>query len=153
MKEDRIFTTEHGSFVSTRWDGENRSGIKPYCDKVVVRVDAAATYTGRSGKILLPDNISERQTLSSTTGVIVAVGPIAFCWDSDRTVRWEGEKPAPGTRVCFQKYAGQEYTGIDGNMYRVMQDRSLAGEMEFQDDASTDAGPELFPSQVIEVTE
>lgn len=125
MKEGRVLKTRQGTFALAGWNGANESGIEPLCDKVVVRVDAAITKT--AGGIIITDQISEQQSLSSTTGVLVAVGPQAFIWNSDRTVRWEGARPEPGARVCFARYAGQEYDGLDGALYRVMDDRSIGG--------------------------
>lgn len=129
--EDRILTTVTGIYTAGQWDGQNHSRIKPVCDKVVVLVDEAVEAT--KGGIIITDQGQEVQTLAATTGVLVAVGPQAFAYDSDRLVRWEGERPQPGDRVYFQKYAGQEYTGWDGRMYRLLQDRSVAG-VEIPDD-------------------
>lgn len=122
MKEGRILKTRHGTFDLAPWNGLNESGIEPLCDKVLVRVDAALA---KVGSIHITDQSADQQTLASTTGLLVAVGPQAFVWNSDRTVRWEGERPAAGTRVCFERYAGQEYYGVDGVLYRVMDDRSI----------------------------
>jgi hypothetical protein len=60
--------------------------------------------------------------------VLVAVGPQAFGRAADGSL-WEdvATKPKPGMRVCFERYAGQEYTGEDGQLYRVMDYRSIAG--------------------------
>jgi hypothetical protein len=30
-------------------------------------------------------------------------------------------------RVCFERFGGQEYTGTDGRLYRLMQDRAIGG--------------------------
>lgn len=133
---ERILTTVHGIYTAREWDGENHSKIKPVCDKVVILVDQAVTQT--QGGILMTDQGQENQTLASTTGILVATGPQAFAYDSDRLVRWEGERPQPGERVYFQKYAGQEYTGWDGKLYRLMQDRSVGG-IEITDGATADA--------------
>ena len=123
MNEDRVLASSHGQFVLRNWDGTNRSGMEPVCDKVLVLVDPAVQKT--RGGIIMTDANVETQTLASTTGILVSVGPQAFVWDSDRTTKWEGEKPEPGVRVYFQRYAGQEYAGDDGELYRVMQDRSI----------------------------
>lgn len=123
--EQRILSTHHGQYELAPWDGRNLSGIGPLCDKVLVLVDTAMGTT--TGGIIITDSLQENQTLASTTGLLVAVGPQAFAYDSDRTVKWEGERPQPGSRVYFQKYAGQEYTGLDGLLYRLMADRSVAG--------------------------
>lgn len=127
--EDRILKTSQGAFEMMQWDGVNASGIDPLADKVVVRVDAALA---KVGSIIITDGQAERQTLSSTTGLVVAVGPQAFRWSANRAEPWEGDRPEPGARVCFLRYAGQEYTGLDGVLYRVMEDRSIAGTMKQQ---------------------
>jgi chaperonin GroES len=123
--KDRILTTKHGQFERAAWSGVNESGIVPLCDKVVVLVDMAVEKT--KGGIILTEVSSDVQSLSSVTGVLIAIGPLAFMYDSDRIVRWEGERPQPGARVYFEKYAGQEYEGLDGKMYRVMKDRQIGG--------------------------
>ena len=127
MKEGRILASAHGHFDLAEWDGVNRSGITPVCDKVLVRVDRAMA---KVGAIHLPQDVSERQTLASTTGMLMATGPQAFLWNSDRTARWEGDRPGAGTRVIFTRYAGQEYTGQDGEIYRLLPDTAVGGVME-----------------------
>ena len=123
--KDRILSTEHGQFEMADWNGRNDSGIMPLCDKVLVLVDKAMEKT--RGGIVIPGASAETQTLGSTTGVMVAIGPQAFVYDSERIVRWEGEKPPAGSRIFFERYAGQEYTGVDGKMYRLMKDRQIGG--------------------------
>ena len=127
MQEDRVLVTEHGHFVLRAWDGANGSGITPLSDKVLVLVDEALEAT--RGGIIITDQAKGTQTLASTSGILVAVGPQAFVWDSDRAAKWEGERPAAGLRVLFQRYAGQEYTGKDGRLYRLIQDRQIGGSM------------------------
>jgi co-chaperonin GroES (HSP10) len=122
---ERLLKTLHGQFVMREWDGHNRSGIEPVCDKVLVLVDPAAAKT--SGGIIMTETVNEQQTLASTTGLLVAVGPQAFAYDSRRLTHWEGERPKRGMRVFFERYAGQDYNGSDGNLYRIMQDTSIGG--------------------------
>ena len=86
MNEDRVLVANGVYYDLAGWDGTNQSGIDPVCDKVVVRVHRAMKLT--RGGIHLTDDSSERQTLASTTGVLVAVGPQAFLWDTDRMHRW-----------------------------------------------------------------
>ena len=131
MDEERILTTVHGIYRADQWDGRNRSKIAPVCDKVVVLADEAVE---RVGSVIIPDEAAERQGYAATTGILIAVGPQAFAYDSDRLVRWEGDRPRPGDRIYFTKYAGQEYTGWDGRMYRLIQDRAIGG-IEIPDDA------------------
>ena len=126
MKNGRILATAHGHYDMQPWNGVNGSGIEPVCDKVLVLVDKALA---KVGSLHLPGDVHERQTLSSTTGVLIAVGPQAFTWNSDRTARWEGDRPTAGLRVVFTRYAGQEYTGADGEIYRVIQDTAIGGTM------------------------
>lgn len=121
----RVLDTVHGQFETASWDGMNHSRIAAVNDKVVVLVDQYVKQT--TGGIIIPDTLHEGKTLAATTGVLVNVGPQAFVWDSHRVVRWEGAKPSPGDRVYFTKYAGQEYTGADGLVYRLMEDRCIGG--------------------------
>lgn len=116
--------TQFGEYLRAPWDGKNRSRIRPCCDKVVVLVDQIADT---AGSIILPDNIKDRTGLAATTGVLVAAGPQAFAYDTHRLVRWEAERPQPGDRVFFQKFAGEVYTGRDGLSYRLMEDRCIGG--------------------------
>lgn len=122
---DRILKTAHGQYEMRKWDGRNLSGIKPLCNMVLVLVDKGMEKT--TGGVLVPGTTAETQTLASSTGVIVAVGDNAFVWNMDRTMEWGGARPKPGDRVYFQRYGGQEYMGTDGEMYRLMEDRSIAG--------------------------
>jgi len=122
---DRILSTAHGRFVMQEFDGRNNSGIVPIGDKVLLLVDPAQTKT--SGGVLITDVQAETQTMGSTTGLIYAAGDQAFMYDAERVVGWIGRKPAVGDRVFFQKYAGEIYTGTDGRVYRLVQDRSIAG--------------------------
>jgi co-chaperonin GroES (HSP10) len=119
---DRMIVTQFGQYTA-QYDGTNRSGLKPVCDLVLVLCDQPAPMT--SGGVLIPDEAQEKIGYAATTGVIVAVGPQAFAYDSRRLVFWEGERPVPGDRVVFKKYAGIEYDGRDGMMYRLMEDRSI----------------------------
>lgn len=123
MPDRTVLTTQFGAYEYATWDGANRSGIQPLCDKVLVLPDQPA---GAYGNILIPDDIKEKVGFAATTGVMVAVGPQAFAYDAHRLVHWEGERPKIGSRIYFQKYAGLEFTGRDGLMYRVMEDRQIA---------------------------
>jgi co-chaperonin GroES (HSP10) len=120
----RILTTQFGQYDFAPYDGINRSGLQPLCEKVLVMCDQAAPMT--SGGIILSDETREKTGFAATSGVMVAVGDQAFAYDADRLVTWAGKRPEPGSRVIFQKYAGLEYSGRDGLLYRVMQDKQIA---------------------------
>lgn len=136
MNEDRVLATEHGHYDLRAWDGLNRSGITPLSDKVLVLCDEGMS-TSRGGLIITDQSVA-RQTLASTTGIAVAMGPMAFLWDADRSFEWKGERPEPGMRIMFQRFAGQEYTGKDGRLYRLIQDRQIGGHMGMADRCSAE---------------
>jgi co-chaperonin GroES (HSP10) len=120
----RFIPTQFGSYSMVEWSGSNTSGLRALCDKVVVFPDQVPNMT--EGGIIFPDSIKESLGASATTGILVSVGPQAFAYDSDRLVKWVGERPKAGDRVYFQKYVGQEHSGRDGMLYRIMQDKSIA---------------------------
>jgi co-chaperonin GroES (HSP10) len=123
--QDRFILTQFGAYGAAAWTGTNESGIRALCDKVVVLPDQAPAET--EGGILLPEEARDRQASAATTGVLVSVGAQAFLWDSRGQFEWTSEKPEPGDRVFFVKYAGSEHIGRDGLMYRVMEYRSISG--------------------------
>lgn len=127
--EDRFIDTSTTFFMDAAWDGANHSGMRPVCDKVLILPDHVPDMVAG---MIMPDEVKDSKGAASMTGVIIACGPQAFAYDSDRLVRWEGERPTPGDRVWFVKYAGQEYQGRDGLTYRIMQDRAIAA---MEDDA------------------
>ena len=133
--EARFIATQYGTYDKIQWIGINESGIQPLCDKVLILPDQAVAKT--QGGILMPDSVRDNSGAAATTGVMVARGPQAFAWDSSRRVQWTGDMPQPGCRVFFQKYAGQEYTGRDGLLYRLMDYESIAG-MELSVDDRTE---------------
>ena len=120
MKEKLLSKTRIGQYVESAWDGENRSVHEPIGDSVLVLPDKAATKT--AGGIELPDSMRETHSLAAESGVIVALGEGAWTWNRDRTRRFEGKKPVVGQRVSFERYAGTEIIGDDGEMYRSMSD-------------------------------
>jgi chaperonin GroES len=123
--EDRTFINTRGVFTRADFDGTNKSGLRPLCDMVLVLVDYGSDRTP-SGNLIVPDTSIEATSLGSTTGVLIRCGPQAFAYDADRLLKWEGDRPKPGDRVWFQRYAGQEHVGNDTKLYRIMQDRAVA---------------------------
>ena len=118
----RYIVTQFGTYEHAAWNGENTSGWEAACDKVLVLPDQAISQVG---SIYMTDQSQEMQQNAATTGIIVAAGPQAFAYDSDRLTKWVGERPGVGWRVAFVKYTGQEHMGDDGRMYRMMQDRAI----------------------------
>lgn len=101
-----------GEFQQATWTGTNNSGWEPIGDKVIVYPDQAATTTA-SGKLQIPDDIAQRQTLSAVAGVVVSKGPNCV------TV------VKPGDRVFTEKFAGELVPGHDGLIYRIMDESSI----------------------------
>lgn len=127
MKDGRVLKTQFGQYERAQFTGKNESGYQPVNDRIVVLVDAPMEVT--KGGIMIAQDIAEKQALVATHGVIVATGPTAFTWNADRSAKWEGDKPAPGTRILFQKYSGEFITGLDEKSYRVM-DSGCVGAIE-----------------------
>lgn len=123
MMEGRLLTGEHKEFAMSSWDGINRSGWAPLDDKVLVLMDEHVAMT--SGGIAIPGTAQERMSLAGETGLVIAMGPVAFYWNDEMTRRWEGKKPEPGERVYIERYAGQLIQGMDGRAYRLLSQRCV----------------------------
>lgn len=123
----RYVLTSVGTYARGEWNGVNMSGMRALCDKVIVLPDQSPE---KVGSILIADQSRENVGAAATTGIIVSVGPQAFEWDSHGLHRWVGEKPQPGDRVFFTKYAGLEHIGADGQLYRIMEYRSIGASEE-----------------------
>jgi chaperonin GroES len=121
--ENRIILNSAGfKYLRAEWDGENKSGYEPLGDRVLVFCDVAP---GMSEGGIIVEVTQEQQQMACETGVIVALGPTAFKWNADRMREFGGEKPEPGTRVYFERYAGMLVTGDDGLQYRSMDDKHI----------------------------
>jgi co-chaperonin GroES (HSP10) len=122
--------TMRGEFERAAFTG-NQSGRIPVGDKVMILPDAAVEKT--AGQVLIPDEYRERSALAAESGVLIAVGEDAFMWNSDRTRKWEGDKPKAGDRVYFARYQYTEVMGDDGVKYWVMNDNSIGAIDKRQD--------------------
>lgn len=123
--QPKLLQTEAALYLIEEWDGENTSGIIPKSNLILVRSDECAPYT--AGGIGLPDEIRERHTMASETGVIIATGSQAFMVTHDGR-RWsdaDEDKPKVGDRVWFQRYSGSLHRGFDGKAYRLMNDSCI----------------------------
>ena len=97
----------------------NTSGIKPINCNVLVLPDPVEE---KKGGVFLPDSVRQRDEHAQTSGTLAACCDDAFEGMNDR--------PEPGARVCFAKYAGAEVTGDDGQTYRLMKDVDITGVKE-----------------------
>ncbi len=122
MQNRGLHKTMRGQYAPAVWNGKNESGWIPAGDRVLVKPDKAAE---KVGSIVMTDANQELTQLAAESGVLVALGDDAFVWNSDRTRKLEGVKPKPGDRVGFQRYAGAQVFGDDGELYFFMSDHSI----------------------------
>ncbi len=99
---------------------KNESGLRPVEYKVLVKPDLVSE---KIGSILIPDQEHERMGWAQVKGTLVAMGARAF---EDFP---EAEKAilAPGARVYFDKHTGINLEGADGDTYRLITDKEVAG--------------------------
>lgn len=102
----------------------NPSGIDPVEYKVVVLPVEEKGYVELKGGFRLhkPDETKERDKHAAMEGDIIAVSPLAFCYEE-----WpkDAQKPRVGDRVVFARYAGVTLTGSDNKEYRIMNDKDV----------------------------
>lgn len=115
----KLFKTSIAEFEHAKWTGKDTSGLHPLGDKVLVLPDKSAERT--SGGVELPVDIVARHTLAAEAGIVVAIGDGAFKWNTDKCTPFEGRKPVPGDRVAIERYSGQLFHGVDGEVYRLME--------------------------------
>lgn len=101
----------------------NQSGIYPTEYKVLVQPIKVDEKT--KGGIILPDEHKDREQFAQMQGVLVAISPLAFTY-ADQS-EWGGaEKPKPGDKVMFAKFAGAAVKGKDGADYRIINDKDVS---------------------------
>lgn len=121
----RLFKTTLASYTMAPWAGRNESGITPLNTLVLILPDTAAGES--EGGIIIPTESVRIMQLAAETGTIVALGDGAFKYSNDGIHQWQGQKPSPGDRVCFERYAGQLALGDDGRNYRIMESKQIGG--------------------------
>lgn len=102
-------------------EGGNQSGIYPTEFKVLI---SPLEVSDKIGNILIPDEHKDRAQFAQMEGTLIALAPLAFTYD-----KWEGvedQKPKPGDKVLFAKFAGFEHKGKDGKKYRVVNDKDVS---------------------------
>lgn len=101
--------------------GGNPSGIQPTEFKVLI---LPTEVSGMIGNIHIPDEHKAREQFAQQSGTIIALAPLAFTYDEWKGV--EDQKPKPGDKVLFAKFAGFEHKGKDGKKYRVVNDKDVS---------------------------
>jgi len=106
-------------YVAAQWPGSNESGLIPFGPNVLIKMDHVADQT--RGGILMIDDRKDRMNEAAVTGVVFEVGTLAFHGDPSA--------PAPGDRVYIDKYAGIKAVGMDGEVYRLVDEKQIAGKV------------------------
>jgi chaperonin GroES len=102
---------------------KNESQIKPTEYKVLIAPIVVDEKT--KGGIILPDEHKDREQFAQMQGTLIAVSPLAFTYADDEA--WgDAEKPKPGDKVMFAKFAGAAVKGMDGKDYRLVNDKDIA---------------------------
>lgn len=108
----------------------NPSGINPTEHKVLIKPQDVEKVT--AGGIIIPPSKEDQEKFSQTIGHIVAASPLAFNYVED--AEWQqsgGEKPKPGDKVLYAKYAGFNVKGPkDGVEYTVVNDKDICATIE-----------------------
>lgn len=123
--QPKLLKTTQAEYVVGTFSGKNESGITPFGDRVLILPDTAAEKS--SGGVFIPDGSVEQQSYAAETGVLVAIGEGAYVWSSDRLRPYSGSRPQIGQRVFFDRYSGGVHKGLDGRVYRIMDDKAVAG--------------------------
>ena len=94
-------------------------GVFPTEYKILIRHDKIDEV--RRG-VYVPETVREKEQAAAQTGTIVDVSPLAFTYET-----WpEGSiTPHKGDRVAFARYAGMLIKGMDGNEYRLLNDKDI----------------------------
>ena len=100
---------------------ENRSGIYPSGDRVLVKPDPIEETT--KGGIVIASTIAEKHFLAQTSGVLVATG--VDCWSD-----YKEPFAQIDDRVMFAKYGGLDVVGKDGEHYRILNDTDITARID-----------------------
>jgi co-chaperonin GroES (HSP10) len=128
MKQ-RLLSLRKADYIPAPYLGENRTGIEPIGDFVLIRPDIASR---KIGDIEMPDEVVDRAQQAATRGTIIEVGDGAFVWNGDRTRPWTGYKPKAGDNVCYTRYSGYIEEGDDGIEYRLMEDKCIGAKRKIK---------------------
>ena len=116
---------------------KNNSGIYPVGYRCLVLMppkkekDEKGFRKSESGIIIYKSEEEDRQENAVMVGTFIAGGGIAFTGD-ETSIAWPKDNiPKPGCKILFDKYAGGAFlTGIDGNDYKLINDREIGAIVE-----------------------
>ena len=104
----------------------NLTGIYPTEFKVLILPDPVEEVT--KGGIIVPPSKAEADKYATIEGRIVAVSHLAFTYATAE--EWGDNKPKPGDRVIFAKYAGVRHKAKDGQEYLLVNDKDIVAVIE-----------------------
>lgn len=106
----------------------NATGIAPTEFKVLI---APKDVAEKIGSILLPESTKETEKYAQVEGTLIAASPLAFSYATpDEWAAAGAQKPKPGDRVLYAKYAGVRVKGRDGKEYLLVNDKDLTATIE-----------------------
>lgn len=125
---------------------ENKSGLRPLGVAVLVKDYRPER---KYGKIFVPENVSDRQSMIDSRVQVLAVGPAA--WQDEYVIRgwwifrWKQHTPRAkvGDVVLVSKFSGYMASGADKQLYRMVNDRDIFCGMDdkaFEAQAKQDLG-------------
>ncbi len=103
-------------YVQAEFSGANTSGLVPFGPNVLVKMDQASNIS--AGGIIMVDQRVDRMNEAAVTGIVFEVGDQAF--------QHLSAPLKPGDRVYIEKYGGVKAIGMDGAMYRLVDERQIA---------------------------
>lgn len=117
---------------------ENKSGIYPQDNKVLIYIDEAKSKKTKGG-LFIPETMSDKLFFAETHAVIVDVGCNAFLdiiTFNNKKTELTGEKteyklPTIGDKVLVGKFSGDVVLGKDGLKYRLIKDADIWAVIDF----------------------
>lgn len=107
----------------------NPSGIQPTEYKVLVKPKLAEEVS--KGGIIIPTSTKDSEQFAQTEGVIIAQSPLSHSYASPEEWAAVGaQKPKPGDRILYAKFAGAWVKGKDGEKYLLIQDKDICATIE-----------------------
>ena len=101
---------------------KNTSGINIKGVKVLIKPFVSKETFEGSSMIVMPEDLRAKEELAVTEGILVSVGPLAWIEEKEKGIEPDAQV---GDHVIFSRYAGQTRTGLDGEVYRIINDHDI----------------------------
>lgn len=96
---------------------DNKSAIHPKGYTLLIKPLVIENKT-ESGIIMRAASEEDKAQMAQVYGVVIEIGPCA--WDDEPVPRAK-----VGENVVFRRYSGEQFTGNDGEKYRVILDKDV----------------------------